>query len=107
PEGEAYARRSYEAPQGEVEQALAAIWTELLGLEQVSRHDHFFELGGHSLLAMRLLSRLKDEIVFSIELSTIFKNPTLSDLARELIIIFLSKNINQRKTPSVDLVSEE
>ncbi|TRB12301.1 AMP-binding enzyme, partial [Rhizobium rhizogenes] len=36
PEGEAYARRSYEAPQGEVEQALAAIWTELLGLEQVS-----------------------------------------------------------------------
>ncbi|WP_210184535.1 phosphopantetheine-binding protein, partial [Rhizobium sp. YK2] len=106
PEGEAYARRDYEAPQGEVEQALAAIWSELLGLEQVSRHDHFFELGGHSLLAMRLLSRLKDKIGFSIELSTVFRNPILLDLAREVIIIFLSKDIILRKAHSIDLVSE-
>ncbi|KTT64436.1 AMP-binding enzyme, partial [Sphingomonas sanguinis] len=59
PEGDAFTRQAYEAPQGPVEEALAAIWSELLGVEQVSRHDNFFELGGHSLLAIRLLSRVR------------------------------------------------
>ena len=53
PEGDAYARRGYEAPQGETEEALAEIWSEVLGVERVGRRDHFFELGGHSLLVVR------------------------------------------------------
>ena len=44
-------------PQGAIEETLAAIWAELLGVERVGRHDHFFELGGHSLLAVRLVCR--------------------------------------------------
>ncbi|WP_038266615.1 phosphopantetheine-binding protein, partial [Xenorhabdus cabanillasii] len=50
PDGEAFARQIYEAPQGETEIALAAIWQEVLGIEAISRHDNFFALGGHSLL---------------------------------------------------------
>ncbi|WP_259645182.1 phosphopantetheine-binding protein, partial [Pseudomonas cichorii] len=42
-------------PQGKVEAAIAELWQELLGVEQVGRHDHFFELGGHSLLAVKLI----------------------------------------------------
>ncbi|RWQ27709.1 MAG: non-ribosomal peptide synthetase, partial [Mesorhizobium sp.] len=42
PADDAYARRSYEAPRGAVETALAQIWAELLGVERVGRHDHFF-----------------------------------------------------------------
>ncbi|NTG39389.1 non-ribosomal peptide synthetase, partial [Agrobacterium rhizogenes] len=67
----------------EVEQALAAIWTELLGLEQVSRHDHFFELGGHSLLAVQLMARLR-RLGLSTEVRTLFAKPVLSDLAATL-----------------------
>ena len=59
PEDEAYARGAYEAPLGEVEETLAAIWSDLLGVERVGRHDNFFELGGHSLLAVRMISRMQ------------------------------------------------
>ncbi|WP_240000918.1 non-ribosomal peptide synthetase, partial [Photorhabdus sp. S10-54] len=46
PDREAFARQRYEAPQGATETVLAAIWCELLGIEQISRHDNFFTLGG-------------------------------------------------------------
>src|SRR4030088_1782543 len=62
PEGDAYARRGYEAPVGAVEETLASIWSEVLGHERVGRHDNFFELGGHSLLAVRLISRVRQDL---------------------------------------------
>ncbi|WP_340622360.1 phosphopantetheine-binding protein [Xenorhabdus siamensis] len=61
PDEEAFARQVYEAPQGETETTLAAIWRELLGIEQISRHDSFFALGGHSLLAVRMIERLRQQ----------------------------------------------
>ncbi|NHB63813.1 non-ribosomal peptide synthetase, partial [Photorhabdus sp. RW14-46] len=45
PDSEAFARQHYEMPQGEIETRLAMIWRELLGVEQISRHDNFFALG--------------------------------------------------------------
>ncbi|WP_420822590.1 phosphopantetheine-binding protein [Sphingomonas gei] len=78
PDGDAFARQAYEAPQGEIEQALAAIWSELLGIERISRHDNFFELGGHSLAVVRMLSRAESQFHLNIPLSTIFEYPILS-----------------------------
>ncbi|AJX20475.1 non-ribosomal peptide synthetase [Burkholderia pseudomallei] len=84
PADDAYARAEYEAPQGAKEEALAAIWRELLHMERVSRHDNFFELGGHSLLAVQLVSRLRQALSVEVALSTVFDAPVLSALASRL-----------------------
>ncbi|HEU0299934.1 MAG TPA: amino acid adenylation domain-containing protein, partial [Longimicrobium sp.] len=80
PEGDAYARRAYAEPVGEVEQALAEIWAEVLGVERVGRHDNFFELGGHSLLVVRLVGRMQGEGLHA-EVRALFTAPTLAELA--------------------------
>ncbi|WP_161795328.1 non-ribosomal peptide synthetase, partial [Xanthomonas sp. GPE 39] len=81
PDATAYAAPAYEAPQGEVEHTIAAIWRELLGLESIGRHDNFFALGGHSLLAVRVASRLRQELGVEIGVAELFANATLKDLA--------------------------
>ena len=74
---------AYEAPQGEAEQALAAIWAEVLGVPQVGRHDNFFELGGHSLLAIQLLERMRRQGLQA-QVRSLFTHPRIEALARVL-----------------------
>ncbi|RMQ47757.1 Amino acid adenylation [Pseudomonas cichorii] len=81
PGQEALASRTYEAPQGEVEQAIAQIWQDLLHVERVGRNDGFLELGGHSLLSVQLQARLHTELGVEIDLRTLFAQASLQDLA--------------------------
>jgi amino acid adenylation domain-containing protein len=81
PNDDAYARSTYEAPQGKVESTIAAIWSEVLRVDRVGRHDNFFELGGHSLLAMRVLERMRRERL-AVDVRTLFLTPTLLGLAQ-------------------------
>jgi len=76
--------KPYVAPDTEIEHKLAAIWQELLTVEQVGIHDNFFDLGGHSLLAIRLSSNIRS--VFNVELPIrmIFEYPTVSGLAQNI-----------------------
>ena len=83
PDTDALAAREYEAPQGDMEIALANLWAELLNVQQVGRHDHFFELGGHSLLAVSLMGRLR-RLGWSADVKVLFGQPTLSALAAAL-----------------------
>ncbi|PPB80692.1 non-ribosomal peptide synthetase, partial [Mycetohabitans endofungorum] len=83
PDDDALAHQAYEAPQGELETTLAAIWAELLGVERVGRHDSFFALGGHSLLAVRLMNRVKG-LGADVPLATLFATPTLTAFAAAL-----------------------
>ncbi len=64
------------------EQHLAAIWREVLGVDEVGLDDNFFDLGGHSLLAARMLSRLAGEFGRPVSLTGLFQAPTLRELAR-------------------------
>ncbi|CBW75453.1 Non-ribosomal peptide synthetase modules (EC 6.3.2.-) [Mycetohabitans rhizoxinica HKI 454] len=83
PDDEARAHQAYEAPQGELETTLAAIWAELLGVKRVGRHDNFFALGGHSLLAVRLMNRVSG-LGADVPLATLFAAPTLAAFAAAL-----------------------
>ncbi len=73
--------RSYVAPRSALEQQLARIWEEALGVTGVGAHDHFFERGGHSLLATRVVSRIRSQLEVELPLRTIFEAPVLSSLA--------------------------
>ncbi|MFB6848113.1 amino acid adenylation domain-containing protein, partial [Streptomyces sp. NPDC056373] len=84
PDADAYAHRAYAPPEGEVEQGLAAIWAEVLGVEQVGRRDHFFELGGHSLTAVQVVSRVRSVFGAELPLSAVFARPSLLDMAQEV-----------------------
>jgi acyl transferase domain-containing protein/acyl carrier protein len=72
---------AYSAPRNEVEQTVADIWQELLGIEQVGIYDSFFELGGHSLLAIRLMSRLRDAFRVELSLRNLIEAPVVAELA--------------------------
>ncbi|ROH75822.1 non-ribosomal peptide synthetase, partial [Lonsdalea populi] len=85
PDRSAVVSRGYEAPQGELEVALAEIWQDLLGLARVGRHDHFFELGGHSLMAVQLITRIRAEFFVEMPVVSIFQFPELSALAEVIL----------------------
>ena len=72
------------APTTLVEQRIADIWRELLGVESIGVTDDFFLLGGHSLLAARLVARLETAFGETIPMATLFREPTVSALARLL-----------------------
>lgn len=71
-------------PRSEAEQELAAIWTEVLNVEDVGVNDDFFDLGGHSLLAIKLLSRIRDEFETALPIATLFETSTIAGLAEIL-----------------------
>jgi len=74
----------YVAPESELEQQVAAIWAQILGVERVGLADHFFESGGHSLLAMQVISRLRQLLGREVPLRTMFEQPRLQGFVETL-----------------------
>ena len=72
------------APSGPVQELLAGLWRDLLGIERISIHDSFFDLGGHSLTAARLSTRLRAAFGTEVSLADVFEEPTLAGLAARL-----------------------
>jgi amino acid adenylation domain-containing protein len=73
--------RRLDPPRDPVEQVLAGLWADALGLEEVGVHDDFFEIGGHSLLATRLVSRVAELFQFELPLRTFFEERSVARLA--------------------------
>jgi amino acid adenylation domain-containing protein len=74
--------RPYVAPTRDVEQWLARLWGELLGLTSIGSEDDFFELGGNSLMAIRSLARIRERYEVEVSVSSFFVQPTIAALAR-------------------------
>ncbi|SDI17000.1 non-ribosomal peptide synthase domain TIGR01720/amino acid adenylation domain-containing protein [Pseudomonas flavescens] len=74
-------QRAYRAPGNDLERGLAAIWSEILGLQRVGLDDDFFELGGHSLLATRIVSRARQAFAVELPLRSLFESRRLQDFA--------------------------
>jgi NAD(P)-dependent dehydrogenase (short-subunit alcohol dehydrogenase family)/acyl carrier protein len=71
----------YVAPRNEVEEKIAAIWGQLLGIDRVGVNDNFLDLGGHSLLATQMLARIRSELKVDLTLDQVFERPTVAELA--------------------------
>lgn len=73
------------APRSDLEQVIADVWAEVLGLERVGANEEFIALGGDSLLAARVVARLQEELdTAAVTLRALFRSPTVAELAEQL-----------------------
>jgi thioesterase domain-containing protein/acyl carrier protein len=75
---------SYQSPRTIMEESLASIWAEVLGVKKVGIHDNFFDLGGHSLLAVRVVNLIKKRIGRTVRIASIFQAPTVERMTSVL-----------------------
>jgi acyl transferase domain-containing protein len=76
-----FLQNAYIAPETEIEQAVAATWQNIIGIEPVGIYDNFFALGGHSLLATQIVTRLRKTFEIELPLRTFLEQPTVAELA--------------------------
>lgn len=87
----AAASARYVAPRTPVEEELAGIWSELLGLDRVGVHDNFFDLGGHSLLAVRMLADVSETLGIQVPMRVLFTiEPTVAEVAQHIFELLLA-----------------
>jgi amino acid adenylation domain-containing protein len=72
-------------PRTSIEESLAGIWSELLGIQPIGIHDSFFDLGGHSLMAIQLIARIERRFGKTVPVAALFQFPTIGQLASLLI----------------------
>jgi len=73
------------APRTPFEQALAALWAEVLDIDEVGIHDAFLDLGGHSLSAFRILSLVNERFRAQVPIASFFQRPTVAGLAETVL----------------------
>jgi phthiocerol/phenolphthiocerol synthesis type-I polyketide synthase E len=88
----------YAAPRTELEEIVAGLWQDVLGLADIGVNDDFFELGGHSLLAIQLLGRLRDGFGLDLPMRIIFEAPTIAAL---------SDTIEERLVEQIESLSDD
>jgi acyl carrier protein len=75
---------SFVGPRTPAEELIAAIWSQVLGLEKIDVHENFFDLGGHSLRATQVVSRIRELFHVDMPLMRIFSSPTVESLAASI-----------------------
>jgi acyl carrier protein len=97
-------------PRTPIEETLATIWAEVLGVEPIGIHDHFFELGGHSLLATQIITRIVHTFRIELPIRSLFEAPTVEAMAR-IIMQHQAERAGQdemaRMLAEIEALSEE
>ncbi len=88
--------REHVEPESPLQQQIAAIWREVLGLPRIGLHDDFFALGGHSLLATQIISRTRQACDVELPLRTLFESSELGAFAEQVALIQASGQRNQQ-----------
>ncbi len=101
PENSIFSGTEYEAPRNTVEEKLAAIWQEVLGVEKIGINDNFFELGGHSLKATSLVAKIHKILNVEVSLKEIFTNSTIKGISEYI------KNSEESIYSSIERVEEK
>ncbi|BAZ51970.1 amino acid adenylation domain-containing protein [Nostoc sp. NIES-4103] len=94
---------NFVAPRTPIEEMMAHIWADVLGVELVGIDDNFFELGGHSLLATQLISRMRGTFNVELPLRSLFENSTIAELAD----VVLTKFVEQAESSTLDQILHE
>ncbi|HLO84887.1 MAG TPA: amino acid adenylation domain-containing protein [Nostocaceae cyanobacterium] len=94
----------YVPPQNSLQEKLAEIWMQVLGIEPVGIYDNFFELGGHSLLTAQILNPISEFFGVEVPLLSFFENPTISGLAE--VIDNIDKSGASHPLKVIDLSAE-
>jgi len=92
-------------PRHPVEEVLARIWSQLLGVEAVGIDRNFFELGGHSLLATQVISRIEKAFGVELPVRCLFESPTLAELAASVQKLMQSQS--EQPVPPIERVSRD
>ena len=100
-------QRDFVTPRNPIEELLAGIWSDILGLEKISVDDNFFELGGHSLLATRAISQIRE--VFGVELPVriLFETPTIAAIAEAITINKSTANKSELSQPAIAKIERQ
>ncbi|HEU5377792.1 MAG TPA: amino acid adenylation domain-containing protein, partial [Ktedonobacteraceae bacterium] len=93
----------HQTPRNSVEERLAEIWQEALGIGSIGIHDNFFELGGHSLLATQIISRAREAFQTELPLRILFEAPTIAELAERII----QQEISQTEEETLALLLQQ
>jgi amino acid adenylation domain-containing protein len=91
----------YVAPRTSVEEVLASIWAEVLGVERVGVNDNFFELGGHSLLATQMMTQVRESLQVELVVRSLFEAPTVAGLSAVLLEV---SNEPEKTVETADLL---
>ncbi len=72
------------APQGDIEEAIARIWSECLAIAPIGARDNFFDFGGQSLIATRVLAKVRSDFGVEMSLTGLFERPTVAEMAAHI-----------------------
>ena len=97
PNPELHRSVDYVPPDNPTQEAIAAIFGQVLKLEKVGIYDNFFEMGGNSLQATQVISRLRESFSLELPLRRLFEQPTVADLA--LAVTDIHATLQKLQTP--------